>query len=144
MPPTAEARDRRTVLIVILSTLLVLAVVTAGSVALLYRHLDGRLAAGGVIKHAVKKSHQPKAALNLLLLGVDTRACQGCGIDAEKGADGSDTTILLHLAERQADDRRDRVDLERGVHRRRGRVHGPAARAAHGDLRRPLPDDQLR
>jgi len=98
MPPTAEARDRRTVLIVILSTLLVLAVVTAGSVALLYRHLDGRLAAGGVIKHAVKKSHQPKAALNLLLLGVDTRACQGCGIDAEKGADGSDTTILLHVA----------------------------------------------
>jgi LCP family protein required for cell wall assembly len=98
MPPPAGARDRRTILVVILSSLLVLAVVTALTVAFGYRHLEGRITTGGAIKHSVRKSHQPKAPLNILLLGTDTRDCDGCKIDSEKGKGGSDVTILLHVA----------------------------------------------
>ena len=98
MSSTADARARRTVLVVILSTLTVLAMVTAVTVMLAYRHLDGRLATGIAIKHSLKKEHRAKSPLNILLLGVDTRSCDGCAIDSEHGADGSDTTILLHVA----------------------------------------------
>ena len=98
MPPTADVRDRRTVLVVILSTLLVLALGTAGTVTVVYRHLDSRLTTGRAIKHETHKSRQPKAPLNLLLLGIDTRDCAGCAIDKETGKNGADMTILLHIA----------------------------------------------
>jgi LCP family protein required for cell wall assembly len=98
MPSMANARDRRLVLVVITSTLLVLALVTALTVSVAYRHLDRRLTTGAAIKHTIRKSHQPKAPLNILLLGVDTRDCAGCDIDTQSGAGGSDTTILLHVA----------------------------------------------
>jgi LCP family protein required for cell wall assembly len=53
---------------------------------------------GGAIKHATKRAHRPTGPLNILLLGIDARDCAGCRIDAESGKDGSDTTILLHVA----------------------------------------------
>lgn len=98
MPPTPAVRARRTVLVVIVSTLAVLALGTGGTTALVYRHLDGRLHVGDRIVHTGKKSNKPRAPLNILLLGVDTRDCAGCDIDSESGKDGSDTTILLHVA----------------------------------------------
>jgi len=98
MSPTAATQGRRTVLVVILSALVVLAVLTATTTVLAYRHLDGRLTVGTAIKHSTKKSKQPKAPLNILLLGVDSRDCDGCRIDSESGKGGSDTTILLHVA----------------------------------------------
>ncbi|SFC41427.1 transcriptional attenuator, LytR family [Nocardioides terrae] len=98
MPPTAVLHARRTVLVVILSALVVLAVLTATTTVLAYRHLDGRLQVGTAIKHSTKKAKEPKAPLNILLLGIDSRDCEGCDIDTESGKGGSDTTILLHVA----------------------------------------------
>lgn len=94
---------RRTVAVVIISTLVVLAVVTGSLVAIFYKHLDANLRAGGEIKHKTHKPQSgPKAPLNLLVMGLDTRDCPGCHIDNEPGGDGSDTTILLHIsADRQ-------------------------------------------
>src|SRR3954464_9609106 len=60
MPPSADARDRRTILVVILSTLLVLGAATAGTVVLVYRHLDGRLTTGTAIHHSITKTHRAK------------------------------------------------------------------------------------
>ncbi|MCA1984436.1 LCP family protein [Nocardioides nematodiphilus] len=94
---------RRTVAVVILSTLLVLAVATGSLVAIFYKHLDANLRAGDEIKHQAHKLQRgPKTPLNILVMGLDTRDCPGCHIDNEPGGDGSDTTILLHIsADRQ-------------------------------------------
>ncbi|MGZ4476810.1 MAG: LCP family protein [Nocardioides sp.] len=94
---------RRTVAVVIVSTLVVLAVITGSLVAVFYKHLDANLRAGDEIKHqAHKKQRGPKTPLNILVMGLDTRNCAGCHIDNEPGGDGSDTTILLHIsADRQ-------------------------------------------
>ena len=44
----------------------------------------------------------PKKPLNILVMGSDSRDCEGCGLDQESGG-GSDTTILFHLsADRQS------------------------------------------
>jgi LCP family protein required for cell wall assembly len=98
MPSSAARRDRRTVALVITGTLLVLALVTAGTVVVGYRHLEGRLTTGAAIKHTTKKARGARVPLNILLLGTDTRDCDGCRIDREKGKGGSDVTILLHVA----------------------------------------------
>jgi LCP family protein required for cell wall assembly len=105
MPTTdpMAPHHRRTVAVVIVSTLVVLAVVTGSLVTIFYRHLDASLRAGGEIKHQTHKTQSgPKTPLNLLVMGLDTRDCAGCHIDNEAGGDGSDTTILLHIsADRQ-------------------------------------------
>ena len=97
--------------------------------------------------------------LNILVMGSDSRDCDGCGIDQEGGG-GSDTTILVHLsADRERAyavsiprdsiiDRpecndgdsagRDRGDVERRLLGRRPGVHRGAARGDHRHLRRPL------
>ena len=101
MPPSGPMapHHRRTVWTVIVCTLLVVALATGTTVYAVYRHLDGNLRAGVAIKHrAEKRAAGPKAPLNILLLGVDRRDCPGCAVDNEAGADGSDTTILLHVA----------------------------------------------
>lgn len=90
---------RRAVFTVIASTLLVLAIATGTLVAVFYKHLDGNLHAGQAIKHeTTKKQSGPKAPLNILVMGLDTRDCAGCKIDNEPGGDGSDTTILVHIS----------------------------------------------
>ncbi|WGL53653.1 LCP family protein [Nocardioides sp. BP30] len=90
---------RRTVFTVIACTLLVLALATGTFVAVFYQHLDANLHAGQAIKHEVhKKQKGPKAPLNILVMGLDNRDCAGCDVDSESGADGSDTTILVHIS----------------------------------------------
>ncbi|MEP9381222.1 LCP family protein [Nocardioides sp. KR10-350] len=96
------AANRRTVLKTVTVTLVVLALVTGLAVFFLYRHLDGNLRRGQDIDHLVpeaqRKAGQSDQPLNILLLGTDSRNCDGCGIDKESGEGGSDTTILLHVA----------------------------------------------
>jgi LCP family protein required for cell wall assembly len=85
-------------------TALSLAVVTVLSVTLLYRHFDGNLdheeLPPGVLgpdrpeRPELAGPHEP---LNILVLGSDSRDCDGCGVDTASGG-GSDTTILFHLA----------------------------------------------
>lgn len=104
----ARKPRRHTVLKVVLSTLLALALVTGLSAAYLYRHLNGNLTfedvQGQIIeqapdKVAVEGPHEP---LNILVMGDDTRQGKGNKIDGEAGLGGSDTTILIHLsADRQ-------------------------------------------
>jgi LCP family protein required for cell wall assembly len=102
-----RARRSHTVAKVLLATLLTLGMVSGLSVAFLYRHLNGN------INHVVvddqlydrpPKVHidAPKQPLNILVMGSDSRDCDGCGIDQEAGG-GSDTTLLFHLsADRQS------------------------------------------
>ena len=105
MPATHPRRPRRrrgaTMLRVILVAELVVALVTASTVAYAYRHIDGRIQAGDPIHH---RTHRPEPALptssmNILLMGTDSRDCAGCAIDGASGQGGSDTTILLHIAD---------------------------------------------
>src|SRR4051812_41303250 len=100
----ARVRRRHTLVKVLGCTLVVLVLVTGLTMVYLYRHLNGNLTildAGGDIvgprpdKVAVEGPHEP---LNILVMGDDTRQCQGCKIDNEAGAGGSDTTILVHLS----------------------------------------------
>lgn len=37
-------------------------------------------------------------AVNILVMGTDTRDCAGCQIDNQHGGGGSDTTILIHIS----------------------------------------------
>jgi LCP family protein required for cell wall assembly len=100
--PTMGAHHRRTVLRVILVTNLCLALLTAVTVTLAYRHFDGNIAEGPAIQHHNTKlapqPGQPHEPLNILIMGDDTRDCPGCHVDSESGGGGSDTTILLHVA----------------------------------------------
>ncbi|MEP9381217.1 LCP family protein [Nocardioides sp. KR10-350] len=101
MPLVSETgqASRRAVLTTIVVTLVVLAAATATGVYVAYRHLDHRIQAGDRIHHHAPRSHPdlPDSALNILAMGSDTRQCAGCAIDKEKGEDGSDTTILIHV-----------------------------------------------
>jgi LCP family protein required for cell wall assembly len=98
----SEKHHRRTILRVILVAELVIAMVTAASVVFAYNHLDGNIEALPDIEHKVAKPQakpeQPKTPLNILVMGSDTRDCDGCHIDAEAGEGGSDTTMLLHVS----------------------------------------------
>ncbi|GAA4690739.1 LCP family protein [Nocardioides conyzicola] len=98
----ATRHQRRNVLRVILVTELVIALLTGATVVFAYNKVDNRIDTGDDIVHQVappKKRALPTSALNILVLGTDTRSCAGCGIDHESGKGGSDLTILLHVAE---------------------------------------------
>ena len=98
----------RTVAKTIGATLLALAMATGVSVVLIYNHWNGNL----LVKSVENQLHDrpdkkvtdgPQEPLNILVMGSDTRQCDGCNIDGmtEIGA-RSDTTILIHLsADRQ-------------------------------------------
>lgn len=99
-----KRRHRRTVLRVVIVAELVVALVTAAGVVFAYQRVDSGIAEGEAIQHQVEepekaKQDLPTSELNLLIMGVDTRDCAGCKIDGESGEGGSDTTILLHIAE---------------------------------------------
>jgi LCP family protein required for cell wall assembly len=65
-----------------------------------YQHIDQKIDTGPPIEHIkTRKEPLPTSALNILLMGTDSRDCPGCGIDNESGEGGSDTTILLHIAD---------------------------------------------
>lgn len=94
-------RQRRTVWTVIVVAELVVALLTGTGVVFAYQRVDGRIDEGAPIPHEVARPEPelPTGAFNLLVLGSDTRDCEGCGIDREGGLGGSDMTILLHVAD---------------------------------------------
>lgn len=93
---------RRTVVVTIITTLLVLALASGVAAKVFYDRLNHNLGHGGLIDHVVagpsQKDDGPRLPLNILVLGTDARDCTGCAIDGEHGKGGSDTTILLHVA----------------------------------------------
>jgi len=97
--PHSSRRGRSAVLRVIVVAELVVGLLTAGGVVLAFRHIDSRIQAGEPIHHRVHRPAPalPTSSLNILLMGTDSRSCDGCGIDHETGEGGSDTTILLHI-----------------------------------------------
>src|SRR4051794_12040517 len=88
------------VLRVIVVAELVVALLTGAGVVFAYQHIDQKIDTGPPIEHIkTRKEPLPTSALNILLMGTDSRDCPGCGIDNESGEGGSDTTILLHIAD---------------------------------------------
>ncbi|MFC5731026.1 MULTISPECIES: LCP family protein [Nocardioides] len=92
----------RTVTKVIGASLLALAMATAVGVVLLYNNWNGNIRVEA-IDHQLqdrpdKQVVGPQEPLNILVMGSDSRACEGCGVDNEAGGGLSDTTILFHLS----------------------------------------------
>src|SRR4051794_32865883 len=102
-----RVRRSHTVAKVLLATVLTMAMVSGLSVAFLYRHLSGNLNVVPVVGQLTDRPEKvriqaPKQPMNILVMGSDSRDCDGCKIDGEAGG-GSDTTILFHLsADRQS------------------------------------------
>ncbi|MBF4160406.1 LCP family protein [Nocardioides acrostichi] len=102
-----RAGHRYTAIRVIVVTHLVLALVTATGVTLAYRHLNGNISGEDVStmlsnRPEKKKVEGPKEPLNILVVGDDSRQCEGCDIDNQEGSQGSDVTLLIHVsADRQ-------------------------------------------
>jgi LCP family protein required for cell wall assembly len=97
----ATRHQRRNVLRVIIVTELVIALLTGATVVFAYNKVDNQIDVGAPVPDTPGVKHEPKtptSALNILVLGTDTRSCAGCGIDSEGGKGGSDLTILLHVA----------------------------------------------
>lgn len=99
-----KAARRHTVGKVLLASALTLAIITGLGVVFFYRHLNGNL---NVIETSELlgddrpdkvKPQGPQEPLNILVMGSDTRDCDGCALDNETGGDASDTTILMHLS----------------------------------------------
>ncbi|MEZ0578003.1 LCP family protein [Nocardioides sp. MH1] len=98
-------RKRHTVAKVIAAALALLAIGTASAVVVIYNHWNSNLnhvdltAQLGDDRPTKEDAEGPQEPLNILVMGSDTRDCDGCNIDGLTG-DGqrSDTTILLHLS----------------------------------------------
>ncbi|WP_182526146.1 LCP family protein [Nocardioides dongkuii] len=98
-PAGRGRRPRRTVLKVVLVTQLVMAILTATTVYFVWNQLENELPPGLAIpRPAGMEKPEAEGPLNILVMGSDDRSCAGCGIDAEAGAGGSDTTMLLHVS----------------------------------------------
>jgi LCP family protein required for cell wall assembly len=92
-----EPDHRRTVLRVIVATLVVLALTTAATVLVAYRQLDSKIPEGKEIEHKVKPVGGD--ALNILVMGSDSRDGEGNDLDGQTGIGRrSDTTILVHVS----------------------------------------------
>jgi LCP family protein required for cell wall assembly len=98
-----ETRRRHTVLKVLVASTVVLALVTTLGIIYLYRHLNGNLTVLDIEDQLTNRPDKaevdaPQEPLNVLVMGSDTRDCEGCALDNETGGDASDTTILFHLS----------------------------------------------
>ena len=100
-----KARKRHTVARVLLASALVLGLVTGLSVVFIDRHLNGNLNVVDLSKQLGQdrpdkvQVEGPKEPLNILVMGSDSRDCDGCNIDnLTGGGQRSDTTILFHLS----------------------------------------------
>jgi len=107
-PPPAHRR-RRTVVRTGLAVLVVLILLVSGGAAYAYYHLKGNIttisdqSAPGVVRPSASPTpsadrHVKHTALNVLILGSDTRNGTNGFIGGEQGAGRSDTTIVLHLS----------------------------------------------
>ena len=100
----ARRRTRHTVAKVLISSLVALVLVSGLSAAYLYRHLNGNLHVYDATQDMVgtrpaRVCTGPDGPLNILVMGSDSRDCQGCDIDGlTEGGQRSDTTILVHLS----------------------------------------------
>lgn len=104
MPETRRStkpRRRLTALRVIVVAELVVALLTGATVVFAYEHVDQMIDTGAPIEHIKERDRAPlpTSELNILLMGTDSRDCSGCRIDNQSGEGGSDTTILLHIAD---------------------------------------------
>jgi LCP family protein required for cell wall assembly len=95
-----EPAHRRTVLLVITITQLVVALVTGLVIYTSYQNLDDNIDEGREPEHMAKK--HPLAdgePLNILVMGSDSRAGAGNDIDGQTEiGERSDTTILVHIS----------------------------------------------
>ena len=86
---------------VILISALVLALVTGLSVVYFVRHLNGNIEGISLEELGDDRPEEVYTGngepLDILVMGSDSRDCEGCNIDQEGGG-GSDTTILVHLS----------------------------------------------
>ncbi len=99
--PTADQPHRRTVLVVIVVSQVLVAVLTAVAVIVGYRHLDGNIEVGPEIDHVAQEPNDsgPDQPLNVLVMGSDTRDGTGNDIDGlTGGGQRADTTILIHVS----------------------------------------------
>ena len=97
-----KAARKHTVGRVILISAVVLALITGLGTVYFIRHLNGNIE--GLSLDALGDEERPEKVytgngepLNIMVMGSDSRDCEGCDIDAEGGG-GSDTTILVHLS----------------------------------------------
>ncbi len=92
--------DRRTVVLVIVATQLVVALVTGLVVTLAYQSLDESFRPGKEPDHKAHKKHLIGGdPLNILVMGSDSRAGAGNDIDGQTEiGQRSDTTILVHVS----------------------------------------------
>lgn len=98
----ATRQQRRTAWRVVIVAELVIALLTGATVVFAYNQVNDKIDEGAAIVHDPDVKREPKlatSAVNILVLGTDTRSCDGCGIDGEAGGGGSDLTILLHVAD---------------------------------------------
>ncbi len=91
-----EPRPRRTVVGVIIASLAALGLLTGLGVVLVYQSWNDNLQHPTFI--GKNRPAKKTKALNILVMGTDTRDCAGCKIDGEAGGGLSDTTILFHLS----------------------------------------------
>ncbi|KRB80060.1 hypothetical protein ASE01_00705 [Nocardioides sp. Root190] len=90
---------KRAVVRVIVASLASLGLLTGVGVALLYDHWNGNLNFREVDKQVKNRPEKVvQGPLNILVMGSDTRDCDGCKVDGEAGGGLSDTTILIHLS----------------------------------------------
>lgn len=98
-----KTKRKHTVARVVLISSLLLAMVTALGVVFTYRHLNGNLTTIGGLEEI---DNRPEVLyegngkpLNILVMGSDSRECDGCEIDQEgNGSARSDTTVILHIS----------------------------------------------
>lgn len=99
-----RSRRSRTVLKALLTTVVVVAMVSGLSGAYLYRHLNGNLTGIDVSDQLTDRPDKvavegPQEPLNILVMGSDSRDCDGCAIDQHTDeGQRSDTTIFVHLS----------------------------------------------
>jgi LCP family protein required for cell wall assembly len=100
----AKVRRRHTIGKIVLATVLVMAMATGLGTIWLYRHLNGNLNVVDVTGQLTNRPDKmevegPQEPLNVLVMGSDSRDCEGCNIDnLTGGGQRSDTTILFHLS----------------------------------------------
>ena len=95
-PAPAGTRSRRPLVVAIAATQVLVAIVTATVVLLGYRDLDDNIDAGEDIEHVAPEP--PTEAMNILVMGSDSRSGEGNSIDGQAGGGGADVSILLHIS----------------------------------------------
>jgi LCP family protein required for cell wall assembly len=95
--PDEREKPRINVWQVLSSTLLVLALIVGLFTVYTYRHLKSNINTVSLGEDAADTG--PKEPINILIMGSDSRDCEGCNLDGKAGeGQRSDTTILLHLS----------------------------------------------